>query len=56
MTATKNDAIAWIDTQDTGFCRTNQERAKYLVGKLIAAEIPHPAIWWWVLKISKGIA
>jgi len=33
---TKNDAIAWLDAQDTGFCRTNQERAKYLVGKLIA--------------------
>ena len=48
----KEDTIKWIDDQDTRYSRTLQEKAKYLVGKLIPSEMPHPAIWNEVLKIA----
>ena len=45
MKATRSDAIVWIDKQDTKLARTDQEKAKYLVGKLVPGETPHPALW-----------
>ena len=48
-------AINWINTQDTKFCRTPREKAKYLQGKLTCYEIPHPAIWHEVGMIAAGL-
>lgn len=48
-------AKQFIDSQDTKFARTYREKAKYLVGKLIYNELPHPIVWWEILKISKGL-
>jgi hypothetical protein len=48
----KEQAIDWINNQNTYYARTLQEKAKYLVGKIIPAEMPHPAIWNYVLKIA----
>jgi hypothetical protein len=45
----------WIEEQDTKFCRTTREKAKYLQGKLTAYEIPHPAIWNEVGMIAAGL-
>jgi hypothetical protein len=51
-----NNAKKFIDSQDTKFARTYREKSKYLVGKLTIHEIPHPVIWWEILKIAKGLA
>jgi hypothetical protein len=55
MKATRQDAHKWIEQQDTGYARTVQEKAKFLIGKLIPAELPHPAIWHHVGMIARGL-
>ncbi len=55
MKTTTQEAAAWIEAQDTGYARTLREKAKYLVGKLTAHEIPHPAMWNEVLMIADGL-
>jgi len=55
MENTHEKAINWINTQDTKFCRTPREKAKYLQGKLTCYEIPHPAIWHEVGMIAAGL-
>ena len=55
MKATRKDAVAWMATQETGYARTDWEKAKFLAGKLLPSELPHPALWWEVLKISRGL-
>lgn len=56
MSDINKKAKDWIDRQDTKFCRTTREKAKYLVGKLNAYEIPHPAIWNEVGMIAQGLS
>jgi hypothetical protein len=48
-------AILFIRRNASDYCRTLQEGAKYLAGKLLPSEIPHPAVWWEVLRLSKGL-
>ena len=55
MTYTKEDALTWIAQQETAFCRTPNEAAKYLIGKLTVSEMPHIALWWEVIKIANGL-
>ena len=50
-----HEAINWINTQDTNFCRTLREKAKYLQGKLTCYEIPRPIIWYEVGMIAAGL-
>lgn len=52
---TKQQAIKFIEQQDTGHCRTLREAAKYLTAKLTPYQTPHPAVWWEVLKIAQGL-
>lgn len=49
------NAIKWIDSQSTKFARTTQEKAKYLVSTTLPKDMPHPSVWWNVLKLAKGI-
>jgi len=51
----KKQALRWIAKQNTKYCRTVREKAKYLVSITLPAELPHIAIWWEVLKLSKGL-
>jgi hypothetical protein len=55
MNDTNKKAKEWIESQDTKFCRTTREKAKYLVGKLTPSETPHPAIWNEVGMIAAGL-
>ncbi len=55
MTTRTQQAIAWINSQDTKHARTMREKAKYLVATTLPRNMPHPAIWWAVLKIKSGI-
>jgi hypothetical protein len=48
-------AEKYIEENQSPCCRTLREGAKYLVGKLTVYEIPHPVIWWEILKISRDI-
>jgi len=48
------EAVKWIEEQDTAKARTLREKAKMLVGKLVALETPHPSIWLEVLRIANG--
>ena len=50
-----NEAKTFIDSQDTKHARTYREKAKYLRSKLLPSELPHPRIWWDVLKVSNGL-
>ena len=56
MNTLLKDTQDWINAQDTKNCRTEREKAKYLVGKLVSSEIPHPIIWQGVLKLSEGLS
>jgi len=51
----KTNATTWINEQDTKQARTLREKAKFLVAVTLPKDMPHPLIWWDVLKISKGI-
>jgi hypothetical protein len=50
---TRQKAQFFIHDNATKYCRTWQEGAKYLVGKLIPTEMPHPKVWNEILKIAK---
>jgi len=50
-----NSAREFIDLQDTKFARTDREKAKYLVAKLVYNELPPPRVWWEVLKTANGL-
>ncbi len=51
----RGSAEIFIRNHASPHCRTMQEGAKYLVGKLNPDEMPHRRIWWEVVKISKGL-
>jgi len=55
MTQAKEEAIRFVKDNQTPHCRTLQEGAKYLVGKLTPPELPAPSVWWEVLKISRRV-
>ena len=55
MSDINKKAKDWIEQQDTKFCRSMREKAKYLVGKLTVYEITHPAIWNEVGMIAAGL-
>lgn len=55
MKTTPQDALNWINEQDTKFARTSREKAKYLVAATLPHNLPHPSLWWEVLKLSKGL-
>jgi hypothetical protein len=49
------EAKIFIDSQDTKFSRTQREKAKYLVGKLLAGETPHIRVWTEVTGLAVGL-
>jgi len=51
----KEQAIKFIHENQTKFCRTDREGAKYLVSKLVHSEMPPMAVWYEVLKIAEGL-
>jgi len=55
MKFTKKDAEKWISEQDTKFCRCLREKAKYLVATVLPRNMPHPGLWWEVLKIKNNL-
>lgn len=50
----RREALEFIHSRDTGYCRTDQEMAKFCVGSLLPRECPRPAVWWEVLRIAQG--
>ncbi len=57
VAAKSKPAEVWINDQKIGDKKTMQEKAKYLVGKVMTAKIPtpRPSVWWEVLKLAAGV-